>query len=76
MSGRAKMVIWVPHCISFSVSNKDLGTGVGNRILTQEQRMERSHINLLNVEQKKKNSLLQTLRRFLSFDLKRWKSKA
>lgn len=31
------MVIWDPCCISFSVSNKDLGTGVGNNILTQEQ---------------------------------------
>lgn len=37
------MVIWLSCCISFSVSNKDLGTGVGNSILTQEQGWKESY---------------------------------
>lgn len=53
MLGWAKAVIWVPCCISFSVSKKDLGNGVGNSIQTQKQGIGRSHINLLNMKQKK-----------------------
>lgn len=53
MSGWAEMVICVPRCISSSISNKDLGTGVVSSILTQEQGMERSHTNLVIVKQKK-----------------------
>lgn len=55
MSGWAEMVIWVPRCISFSISNTDLGTGVGSSTLTQEHGKEWSHTNLVIVKQKKKN---------------------
>ena len=65
MSGWAKIVIWVPCCISFSVSNKDLGTGVGKSILTQERGMERSHISLLNVKQKKTQPPTDTMKIFI-----------
>lgn len=75
MSGWAEMVIWVPCCISFSISNKDLGTGVSSSILTQEQGKEWSHKNLVIVKQKKKkSSLLQTLQRFSSFNWNDYKN--
>lgn len=66
------MVIWVPCCISFSISNKDLGTGVGSSILAQEQGMERSHMNLVIVKQKKIQPPVGTMK---IFHLLIWKRK-
>lgn len=63
-SGWAEMVIWVPCCISFSISNKDLGTGIGSSILAQEQGMERSHTNLVIVKQKKIQPPIGTMKIF------------
>lgn len=60
-----KTVIWVPCCTSFSVSNKDLGSDVGKTILTEEQGMESSHINLLNVKQKKPQPPTDTTKIFI-----------
>lgn len=70
------MVIWVPRCISFSISNKDLGTGVGRSILTQEQGLEWSHTNFVIVKQKKIQSPIDTVRIFSSFNLKKKRGEA
>lgn len=65
MSGWAKMVIWDPCCISFSVSNKDLGTGVGNNILTQEQGNGKEPHKFTECETEKNQSPANTTKLFI-----------